>query len=192
MQNQTKISRDRVMFENSVIKGLLVTLNNDEGPKVLINFSELNEELSLKLAIMGMTVFMFGSETSDYFANKYYKALGFLPVPSIQCAPGENTNPDYYALALIFNVKNDIFTTDPRAMNFGRDAIVWLLFEQFNRKKIFDQLDKIEEISHSYLKNIKYESQIYQKYLFMNYLKDIQQLLGSFDGNLEYNDISIH
>ena len=180
------------MFENSVIKGLLVTLNNDEGPKVLINFSELNEVLSMKLAIMGMTVFMFGNEAPDYFSNKYYKAIGFLPLPSIQCEPGTQLNSNYSALALIFNVKNDIFTTDPRAMNFGRDAIVWLLFEQSNRKKIFNRLEKIEEISHSYLKDIKYESQIYQKYLFLNYLKDIQKILDSVEGNLEYDNISLH
>ena len=192
MHIQSKILGDLVMFENSVIKGLLVTLNNDEGPKVLINFSELNEVLSMKLAIMGMTVFMFGNEAPDYFSNKYYKAIGFLPLPSIQCEPGTQLNSNYSALALIFNVKNDIFTTDPRAMNFGRDAIVWLLFEQSNRKKIFNRLEKIEEISHSYLKDIKYESQIYQKYLFLNYLKDIQKILDSVEGNLEYDNISLH
>jgi hypothetical protein len=178
------------MFENSVIKGLLVTLNNDEGPKVLINFSELNELLSMKLAIMGMTVFMFGNEKPDYFANKYYKAIGYLPIPSIESEPGKHLNSDYCALALIFNVKNDIFTHDQRAMKYGRDAIVWFLFEQSNRKRIFNLLEKIEEISHSYLKDIKYESQIYQKYLFLNYLKDVQRIVGDLEEHLEFNHIS--
>ena len=77
-------------------------------------------------------------------------------------------------------------------MNHGRNAIVWLLFEQPNRKKIFNMLEKIEEISHSYLKDIKYESQMYQKYLFLNYLKDIQQIFDGLDGKLEYNDFSLH
>ena len=166
------------MFENSVIKGLLVTLNNDEGPRVLINFSDIDETLSMKLAIMGMTVFMFGNESLDYFSNKYYKANGFLPIPSALSESGKHLNSDYYALAKIFNVKNDVFTSDQRAMKFGRDAIVLLIFKQSNRKKIFTVLEKIEEISYSYLKNIKYESQIYQRYLFLNYLKDIQKLVG--------------
>ena len=180
------------MFENSVIKGLLITLNNDEGPKVLINFSELDEVQSMNLAIMGMTAFMFGNETMDYFANKYYKAIGFLPIPSIESEPGKKLSSDYYALAVIFSVKNDIFTTDQRAMNHGRNAIIWLLFEQPNRKKIFNQLEKIEDISHSYLKDIKYESQMHQKYLFLNYLKDIQKIFSSVDENLELNDISFN
>ena len=175
------------MFENSVIRGLLVTLNNDEGPKVLINFSALDEVISMKLAIMGMTLFMFGNEAPDYFANKYFKAIGFVPIPSIQGETDKKLHSDYNALAIIFNVKNDIFTNDQRAMKFGRDAIVWLLFEQSNRKKIFAQLEKIEAISERYLKPIKYESHIYQQYLFLNYLKDIQKVL---DENLEYNNIS--
>ena len=178
------------MFENSVIKGLLVTLNNDEGPKVLINFSDLGETVSMKLAIMGMTVFMFGNEAPDYFSNKYFKVIGFLPIPSVFGEPGEKSNSDY-ALALIFNVKNDIFTSDARAMNFGRDVIVWLIFDQSNRKKIFNLLEKIEAISQSYLKDIKYESQIYQKYLFLNYLKDIQKLLDGLGENLKSDLISL-
>lgn len=180
------------MSENSTIKGLLITLNNDEGPKVLVNISDLDEVQSMNLAIMGMTAFMFGNETMDYFANKYYKAIGFLPIPSIQSEPGKEMSSDYFALAIIFSVKNDIYTTDQRAMNHGRNAIVWLLFEQPNRKNIFNHLDKIEEISYLYLKDLKYESQMHQKYLFINYLKRMQQSLDDSDGTLKPDDISLH
>lgn len=180
------------MVENSVIKGLLVTLNNDEGPKILVNLSDLDEIISMKLAIMGMTVFMFGNEAPDFFANKYYKVIGFVPIPSVHSEPGTHSSSDYYALASIFNVKNDIFTHDQRAMKFGRDAIVWLLFEQSNRKKIFNFIEKIEEITRLYFKDIKYESQIYQKFLFLNYLKEIRQVVDGIDKNMEKDHISVH
>ena len=158
------------MSKNSVINGLLVTIIDDEGPNVLLNYSKLSANLSSKLAIIGMTMMMLGNSDPTFFSERYFKMIGPIPVPNdidmkynSKC---KKNNNNFDTVAIIFHVKNDVPTKDNRILKTGRNVVVWLIFNSSNREKIFKSFKSIENLSQYYLKKIKFESQLNDKLIF--------------------------
>ena len=152
----------------SIINGLVVTITDDLGPKPTINLSELDDILSHKLAMIGMTVLMLGNSDPAYFSKRHNKILGPLPIPfdnQMALMSGVETEMiEAEAVAVLFNVKCDLPTDDPRALQYGREAIVWFIFNSSDRDRIFNITKKIEEIATEYLKEVKLESQLKKFY----------------------------
>lgn len=164
-------------MSKSIITGLVVTITDDLGPKPVINLSNLDEILANKLAMIGMTVLMLGNSDPIYFSKRHNKILGPLPIPfdnQMSLLSGEETEIiEAEAVAIIFNVKADLPTDDPRALQYGREAIAWFTFNSDDRDKIFTITKIIEEISTEFFKIIVAESQLTDKEKFETLLNEI-------------------
>ena len=175
----------------SIINGLVVTITDDLGPKPTVNISKLDEILSHKLAMIGMTVLMLGNSDPLYFSKRHKKILGPLPIPfdnQMALMTGTQTEMvEAEAVAIIFNVKCDLPTDDPRALQYGREAIVWFVFNSSERDKIFSITKQIENISSYYLDQVKFESQLTDKEFFTKFLDEIFAKTGedTIDENAE-------
>lgn len=156
-------------MSNSIIEGLLVTLTDDMGPRICVNISELDETLSHKVGMIGMTVLMLGNSDPHLFAQRHFKLLGPLPIPL-----EVEKEKVLEAVAIIWNVKADLPTNDPRATEFGRETIVWFIFQTKNREKIYSLTKIIEKTSIDVLKDITKESQTENNDFFKKMLKIIQ------------------
>lgn len=161
---------------NSLIKGLLITYTDDNGPKVEVNLSELNEISSTKLSLIGMTVLMFGNKDPEFFSKRYYNVYGPIPVPQILEPIDNYKKHDLDALAIIFNVFNDAPSNDIRTIKYGKDIITWFVFDTSDRKKIFDKIEIIEKIAKIYLKKVEYLSQLKNESFFRNLLIDVIEI----------------
>lgn len=174
-------------MSTSIINGLIVTITDDMGPKPLINIGndQINEILAYKIAMIGMTVLMLGNSDPVYFTKRHNKILGPLPIPfDNQTAMLEGKEIDMVeaeAVALIFNVKVDLPTEDQRAIEFGREAIVWFVFNSSDRDKIFSITKKIEETAKVYLENIQFESQLTDKERFKGLFDEILNVTSEID-----------
>ena len=161
-----------------IIKGLVVTVSDDLGPKAVINLSDVQDTVTFKLAMIGMTVLMLGNSDPNYFSKKCHKILGPIPVPlssQEQLVSGEkNDISESDALAIIINVTADLPTKDLRVMEYGRFGIVWFLSDFENHEKIFSITKKIEIISVPFLRQVKFESQLTNKAIFQKLLLEIQ------------------
>ena len=164
-------------MNESALKGLLITVSDDMGPRSVVNLSKLDDGLAFKVALFGMTILMLGNSNPNGFAGKCNKILGPLPVP---LDPEADLQPDEIedlsksdALAIIFNVKADLPTEDPRAIKNGRDAVLWFIFNTTDRENIFTFSKNIENIANHFISNIKFESQLDDKEYFSQVLDEI-------------------
>lgn len=155
---------------SSIIEGLLVTLTDDLGPKTCVNVSDLDETLSHKIGMIGMTVLMLGNSDPILFAQRHFKLLGPLPIPL------EFEGDDVLeAVAVIFNVKVDQPTKDPRALEFGREAIVWFIFQTKHRNEIYSLTKVIEDFTRNKIEGtIVAESDTENTEFFKKMLIEIQ------------------
>ena len=164
-------------MSKSIINGLVVTITDDLGPKPVVNLSKLDDILANKLAMIGMTVLMLGNSDPIYFSKRHNKILGPLPIPfdnQMAMLTGEETEMvEAEAVAIIFNVKADLPTDDPRAKEYGREAIAWFAFNSEDRDKIFSVTKIIEEISKEYLDRVKTESQLTDPTVFKELLDKV-------------------
>lgn len=164
-------------MSKSIITGLVITITDDLGPKPVINLSNLDEILANKLAMIGMTVLMLGNSDPIYFSKRHNKILGPLPIPfdnQMSLLSGEEKEIiEAEAVAVIFNVKADLPTDDPRALQYGREAIAWFIFNSDDRDKIFTITKTIEEISGEFFKDVDVESQLTDKDKFENLLNEV-------------------
>jgi hypothetical protein len=172
-------------MSNSIINGIVVTITDDFGPKPTVNISPLDEVLSNKLAMIGMTVLMLGNSDPTYFSKRHNKILGPLPIPfdnQMALISGVETEMvEAEAVAIIFNVKVDLKTDDQRALEYGREAIAWFIFNSADRDKIFSITKKIEEISKLYLEKIKVESQLTNEKFFKEFFEKVKEETSEID-----------
>lgn len=128
-------------MNDSALKGLLITKTDDMGPRSVVNLTKLSDVLAFKVALLGMTILMMGNSNPQGFAGKLNKLLGPLPVPidpEADLAPEEIDDLSRSdALAIIFNVKADLPTQDPRALKNGRDAVIWFIFNSNDRDDVY-------------------------------------------------------
>lgn len=172
-------------MNNSIINGLLVTITDDLGPKPVVNLSKLDDILANKLAMIGMTVLMLGNSDPTYFAKRHGKILGPLPIPfdnQMALMTGVETEMvEAEAVAIIFNVKADQPTDDPRALEYGREAIAWFSFNSDDRDKIFSITKTIEEVSSNYLSRVTKESELVNNPIFQEFLDEVLQKTSTVD-----------
>ena len=163
--------------ESSALKGLLITISDDLGPRSVINLSKLSDVLAFKVALFGMTILMLGNSNPNGFTKKCNKILGPLPVPLDPEADVTSDEIEKFgksdALAIIFNVKADLPTDDPRAIKNGRDAVIWFIFNTDDQAGIFKLSKKIEEVTNSFINKIKFESQLDDSEFFKSLLNEI-------------------
>jgi hypothetical protein len=115
-----------------MINGLVVTTMTDMGPFPLLNLSELPEDTTVKLSVIGMTILSMGAGTVA--EKQHYRLHGSIPVPD---------SPTLEALAMSFTViPTD--TKDIRIDQHGRESTIWLLFESRMRDEIFQRHSAIE------------------------------------------------
>ena len=172
-------------MSKSIINGLVVTITDDLGPKPVVNLSQLDEILANKLAMIGMTVLMLGNSDPIYFSKRHNKLLGPLPIPfdnQMGMMTGIQTEMvEAEAVAIIFNVKCDLPTDDPRAKEYGREAIAWFVFNSDDRDKVYTITKKIEEIGSKHLEKVDLESQLTNKELFQQLLDEILSTTSEID-----------
>ncbi len=172
-------------MNNSIITGLIVTITDDLGPKPVVNLSKLDDILTNKLAMIGMTVLMLGNSDPIYFSKRHGKILGPLPIPfdnQMAILTGVETEMvEAEAVAIIFNVQADLPTDDPRALQYGREAIAWFSFNSEDRDKIFSLTKTIEEISANYLSKVTKESELIDPTLFQELLQEVYQKTSVID-----------
>ena len=172
-------------MNKSIINGLIVTITDDLGPKPVVNLSQLDDILANKLAMIGMTVLMLGNSDPIYFSKRHNKILGPLPIPfdnQMAMLTGENTEMvEAEAVAIIFNVQADLPTDDPRAKQYGREAIAWFAFDSKDRDRIFSVTKIIEEISKEYLDKVKTESQLTDPTIFQELLNQVYLKTGAVE-----------
>ena len=177
--------------DSSPLKGLLITISDDLGPRSVINLSKLNDVLAFKVALLGMTILMMGNSNPNGFTKKCNKILGPLPVPLDPEADVTLDEIELFgqsdALALIFNVKADLPTEDPRAIKNGRDAVIWFIFNTHDQASIFKLSKTIEEVTNSFIREIKLESQLADSEFFTRLLNEIymrtseENIVGSIE-----------
>ena len=173
-------------MSKSIITGLVVTITDDMGPKPVVNLSQLDEILAHKIAMIGMTVLMLGNSDPAYFSKRHNKILGPLPIPfdnqmALMTGKSDTEMVEAEAVAVIFNVKADLPTDDPRAKEYGREAIVWFIFNSSDRDKIFSITKKIEDIAKNHLPKFELESQLPNTALFKVFLDDVLAQTGEID-----------
>ena len=173
-------------MSKSIITGLVVTITDDMGPKPVVNLSQLDEILAHKIAMIGMTVLMLGNSAPAYFSKRHNKILGPLPIPfdnqmALMTGKTDTEMVEAEAVAVIFNVKADLPTDDPRAKEYGREAIVWFIFNSSDRDKIFAITKKIEDIAKIHLPKFELESQLPNTGLFKEFLDDVLAQTGEID-----------
>ncbi|MFW9992874.1 MAG: hypothetical protein ACFFD4_12595 [Candidatus Odinarchaeota archaeon] len=149
---------------------LAVIVLADTGPLPLLSLQteergkfELDEVELMRLGIMGMTAIGLG--TGLQVAR--HRLHGSFPVPE---------RVDIASLLYPFNVIAEN-TTDNRLATFGREALVFLLFEVEKRNGIFALYGEIEEEIALVVRNIRTESEI-KKPLFDQLLSNLNEMLS--------------
>lgn len=168
-------------MSSSVIEGLILSILADHGPTPIFNLSPLEELITHKLSIAGITILSMGLITSDSAKERSYNLLGPIPVPD---------SPIFLALCVFFNVRPDLGTKDPRVEKHGRESNIWLIFRKENRDEIFNNFDKLEEVANEVLKPFKKESELHNELEFREILTKFQQIYSgstSEKSNLEIN-----
>lgn len=177
---------------DSIIKGLIVTYSNEQGPQAIVNLSDLDSNLSTKLALLGMTVLMFGNEDSKFFINRYYKVYGPLPVPMkglLKYSTKDRKNLELDAFAIVFNVYDDSPSEDLRAIKYGRDVILWLPFKTSDRMQMLTKIPIIEKIAQRYLRKIEFVSKLKNESIFTNLLIDLRSKVAEPKPVIQPSDI---
>ncbi len=121
---QTRQTRTEYLFH-----GLLVSILADDGPKCVLNATELDETTVIRMTVAGMTAFGMGNGTTHL-----HKLHGPLPIPE---------HPHLNYLAYYFRISGKD-SSDTRIQRFGRDAVIFLVFDNRYRNEIFELYLDIE------------------------------------------------
>lgn len=129
-----------------MISGLIVTAMTDMGPFPVLNLSQISEDTTVKLSVIGMTILSMGAGTVA--EKQHYRLHGSIPIPD---------SPSLEALAMSFTVA-PTHTSDVRIDQHGRESTIWLLFESKDRDRVFHRHTAIEkalkeEISTIYIED---------------------------------------
>ncbi len=123
------VKETRQTRAGQLFHGLIVSIMDDDGPKCVLNASELDETAILRMTVAGMTAFGMGEGSTHL--NKLH---GPLPIPE---------HPTMSYLAYYFRLSGRD-SGDPRIRQFGRDAAIFLIFDNRLRNEIFDLYIDIE------------------------------------------------
>lgn len=156
------------MSSPDVIDGIIITIFSDMGPNPVVNTSSLNEEISMKLAIAGMTILSMGYGGDGVFEKRHYRLHGPIPVPD---------SGDYEALALSFSVR-PTNTDDVRVLDHGRETTLWLVFSSTYRNIIYSYHSQFEIELKKILSSVKDETDVTKPELTNNILDSIRRILA--------------
>ncbi|MFW9854505.1 MAG: hypothetical protein ACFFFG_05575 [Candidatus Thorarchaeota archaeon] len=150
-----------------MINGLVVTTMTDMGPFPLLNLSELPEDTTVKLSVIGMTILSMGAGTVA--EKQHYRLHGSIPVPD---------TPTLEALAMSFTViPTD--TKDIRIDQHGRESTIWLLFDSKMRDEIFQRHSAIEATLKTEAVGIREENVLSNPTIMKRVLSRIQDVSQS-------------
>jgi hypothetical protein len=142
---------DKSNIKKNLLEGLTVSVFTDDGPELLINLSDLDEVVTQKLSIVGITILSMGFTTVEERDMRDYKLFGPFPLPESNA---------YSVLSVFFNVKPDMGSKDIRISQFGRTGNLWIVFHNKNRDLVFRKFREIENIAVEFIKKIKNESEL--------------------------------
>ena len=138
------------MSNIQIIDGIIITIFGDMGPNPIVNTSSLNEEVSMKLAIAGMTILSMGYGGDGIFEKRHFRLHGPIPVPD---------SGDSEALAISFKVKATE-TQDERVLDYGRETTLWIVFPSKHRTAIYAYHSQFEAQLNEILTTVELESEL--------------------------------
>ncbi|MHA2225583.1 MAG: hypothetical protein ACXAC8_10295 [Candidatus Hodarchaeales archaeon] len=147
-----------------MIAGLIVTTMTDLGPFPLLNLSEISEDTTVKLSVIGMTILSMGAGTVA--EKQHYRLHGSIPIPD---------SPNFEALAMSFTV-TPTKTDDIRIDQHGRETTIWLLFESRDRELVFLQHSSIEKALKEEIRDINDEESLSNPDIMNRVLKKVIEI----------------
>ncbi|MFW9903880.1 MAG: hypothetical protein ACFFFH_06070 [Candidatus Thorarchaeota archaeon] len=150
-----------------MISGLIVTTMTDMGPFPLLNLSPIEEDTTVKLSVIGMTILSMGAGTVA--EKQHYRLHGSIPIPD---------SPNLEALAMSFTVA-PTRTEDIRIDQHGRESTIWLLFDSKDRNRIFHQHATIEKALKEEIETIYIEDNLTDPTIMERILKRIKDITSS-------------
>lgn len=149
---------------NQVIFGLIVTAMTDMGPFPVLNLSEIEEDTTVKLSVIGMTILSMGAGTVA--EKQHYRLHGSIPIPD---------SPSLEALAMSFTVA-PTQTSDVRIDQHGRESTIWLLFESKDRDRVFHKHSAIEKALKEEISTIHIEDNLSDPTIMNRILSRIKEI----------------
>ena len=156
------------MSNNQIIDGILITIFGDMGPNPIVNTSSLNEEISMKLAIAGMTILSMGYGGDGIFEKRHFRLHGPIPVPD---------SGDSEALAISFKVKATS-SQDERVLEYGRESTLWIVFPSKHRTAIYAYHSQFETQLNEVLTTIKEEHELSNSELISEISDRLRRILA--------------
>jgi hypothetical protein len=153
----------------SIIDGLLITLFSDMGPAPLANSSSLDEVMTMKLAIAGMTILSMGTIDTggdNVYEQRHFRLHGPIPVPD---------SAKLEALAMSFKV-SATDTADDRVADYGRETTLWIIFSTEKRNHIYQFHGQFETTLKEFLSTIKSEKDLERQGLIDEIMDKIRQI----------------
>ncbi len=156
------------MSNIQIIDGILITIFGEMGPNPIVNTSSLNEEVSMKLAIAGMTILSMGFGGDGIFEKRHFRLHGPIPVPD---------SGDSEALAISFKVEATE-TQDERVLDYGRETTLWIVFHSKYRTAIYSYHSQFESQLNEVLTKIKFESELSNPELITDISDRLRRILA--------------
>ncbi|UCE14129.1 MAG: hypothetical protein JSV04_02865 [Candidatus Heimdallarchaeota archaeon] len=147
-----------------MISGLIVTTMTDMGPFPLLNLSEISEDTTVKLSVIGMTILSMGA--GSVAEKQHYRLHGSIPIPD---------SPNLEAIAMSFTVA-PTKTDDVRIDQHGRESTIWLLFESKDRNRVFLQHSLIEKALKEEISTIHIEDNLSDPTIMNRVLTRIKEI----------------
>ncbi len=147
-----------------MISGLIVTTMTDMGPFPLLNLSPIEEDTTVKLSVIGMTILSMGAGTVA--EKQHYRLHGSIPIPD---------SPNLEALAMSFTVA-PTQTDDVRIHQHGRESTIWLLFDSKDRDRIFLLHTTIEKALKEEIRTIHIEDNLTDPTIMERILSRIKKI----------------
>ncbi|OLS16700.1 MAG: hypothetical protein HeimC3_52100 [Candidatus Heimdallarchaeota archaeon LC_3] len=145
-----------------ILDGLILSYLSDLGPIPIINLSPYDQTVTQKLSILGMSIILMGTGSPEIRTKRYMKIHGPIPLPY---------NPTHEVLCIPFNLQADFGSEDDRIVSFGRECILWFIYNIKKRNQIFSNSKYIEDITKECISTFKFESD----------LNDVTEFIKLFD-----------